>query len=418
MAEADLTVVVMAHDRPRSLDRLLRSLGRAECPAGTPLVISVDPGGPGLDGVLSVARRFDAWSGPVEIQVAEEPLGLVAHFTGVGSLTSEVGPVVILEDDLVVGPGFARWAVAALDAYGDSPRVGGISLNSLWFHGIRHLPFQPLLDGSDAFAVSVAWYHGMVVHPQWWSEYRQWADGESRAGATGHSGHSGPSARTGPPNGARSLPAVFSEFAPDEWFPTMTRWLVESGRTFIFPRWSHATNNGDPGTHFDRPTDWFQTPLVESCSEPRLPPDGGWVGYDAWQEIELESLFRRSPWLADRTAGDLTVDLWALRDRSEVTTEWILTTRRSSNPEFSWGAALRPLEANVIGGSEGDSIHLGRVDDIDWSSRGLREALRLLARHSAHGRRPSLREVLGSRISEGADALRSVAGKPRRERSR
>ncbi len=400
MVDPDLTVVVLAHDRPRSLRRLLDSLARAECGPRTPLVISIDPGGVNLEEVSAVARGFGSWPGPVEVRIAEEPLGLVGHFIGAGSMTSEVGPVVLLEDDLVVGPGFALWAAAALGAYGGSPLVGGVSLNSLWFHGIRHLPFETLLDGSDAFAVSVAWFHGLVLHPRWWAEFRDWSDRES--GAPGMAGRGGPGESS-----PVDLPGVFSEFAPDEWFPTMTRWLVDSGRTFVFPRWSHATNHGDVGAHFDHPTDWFQTPLAESCPDPRLPEEGAWVGYDAWQEIQLESLFRRVPSLAERTGGDLTMDLWALRERSDVSTEWIITTRGTANPECSWGASLRPLEANVIGGSAGGSIHLCRVDDVDWSPRGARVARRTLARHAAHGRPPSIREAVGNGVVDRLVGLRS-----------
>ncbi|HEC10994.1 MAG TPA: hypothetical protein ENI86_15750 [Acidimicrobiales bacterium] len=401
MSDRDLTVVVLAHDRPRSLARLLDSLSRAGSDRRTPLVISVDPGGPNQADVTAVARRFSGWPGPTEVRIADRPLGLVGHFGRVGAMTSEIGPIVMLEDDLVVGPGFETWSRAALDAYGGSARVGGVSLNSLWFHGIRHLPFQPLVDGSDAFAVSVAWFHGVVMHPEWWASFERWRD-------TGM-----PVVRSNP---GWELPAVFDRFGPDEWFPTMTRWLAQSGRTFVFPRWSHATNHGDAGTHFDRATDWFQTPVAEACSGPRLPEEGTWVGYDAWQEIQLGSLLRRSARVAELTGGDLTVDLWALRTRAEVRTEWILTTRPASRSAGSWGESMRPLEANVIHDCAGGSVHLSRTDDVDWSSRGLRHANRTLARHAGHGRSPSVREALGARLATSLGALRSAKSRPAKSR--
>src|SRR5690606_5675622 len=127
------------------------SLAAVQGAQDVPLVISIDRGGDQFTAVVAEAEQF-AWPfGEKRVLVRERPLGLVAHVFACGDLVDEFGAIILLEDDLVVSPMVYRYAASALAFYANEPRVAGISLNALWFHGITHQPFTPYLDDGDVF---------------------------------------------------------------------------------------------------------------------------------------------------------------------------------------------------------------------------------------------------------------------------
>jgi hypothetical protein len=130
-------VVVIAYDRPASLERLLRSMASAVYPAEhVQLVISIDQGDSGTNrDVVRLAEDF-AWKfGHKRVLEREKRLGLVEHFRACGRFSSEYGAVVLLEDDLVAGPAYYAFARQVSDFYAGDARIAGACLYGLWFNG-------------------------------------------------------------------------------------------------------------------------------------------------------------------------------------------------------------------------------------------------------------------------------------------
>jgi hypothetical protein len=365
-------IVVMAHNRPASLERLLRSATAADVAAGTDLLISVDPGGDLQAEVEAVARSVEWLCGELEVRIADRPLGLVAHFEALGDDAARRGDFVLLEDDLEVGPGFHDWSVQALDRYRAEDRVAGISLNALRFNGFTALPFTPMLDGSDAFFAQVPWYQGMVFTAQWWKRWRGF-DVSGEADTT-------------------DLPSDYSKLGSEEWFGDMARYLASSGRTFVFPRRSHSTNHGEVGVHFDRRSAWFQVPVEQSSATWRLPDleDSG-ARYDTWLEFDI-GLLRQ---LVDGLPQGLVVDLTGQRRTAHRLPDsdglWTLTTNRVQSFEQSWGTARQPLEANVIAGEPGTGVHLSMAAEVRLDRWSLLSADAARRTQSAHGQPRGIR---------------------------
>ena len=354
-------IVVVAYNRPASLQRLLGSLADLQGAVNVPLVISIDAGGEYFVQVLAVAEQFYWLFGEKRIIVQERPLGLKGHIFACSDLVNEYGSIILLEDDLFVSPMAYRYAVDALNFYADDPLIAGISLNSLWFHGITHEPFTPYLDNGDVFFMQIAWFQGQAYTKKQWQAFRQW--GETAA--------------------AQTLPSdqmhkIFSNFAPTEWFPLKTSYLVQTGRFYVFPRESFSTNFGDSGTHVQG-TSFFQVPLQTRRANFRFQSlDTAVTVYDSFQEILSERLNRLTDQLADY---EYTVDLHGTRSLANIPTEFVLTTQAMRNPVKTFGDALRPLLANVIYNQPGDAISFGRTQDLD---------LRWLARLRAASRPPRL----------------------------
>lgn len=369
-------VVVNTFDRPESLSRLLGSLAACEVAKGTELVISIDGGGRRLADTLAVARGFEWDHGPAKI-IERDDLGLVAHFRACGDLVEEVGPMVMLEDDLVIGPHGLRFAAHALEFCERDERVAGVSLSLPWFDGFRHLPFEPVLDGSSVVYVKLPWFHGMAWTPEQWRSHR---------------GGAGVDPDT-------KLPAAFAGLTTDEWFPDAVRFLVASDRFWLLPRDAHAVNFGDAGAHFDVDTSAFQRPLAGGrWVEPVILglDDPEVVTYDEYMEPDPRWLVPHIPQVDER---DLTFDLRGLRDPNTIETEWVITSRASRHPIRQWGAVMHPLEQNLMSDVGGTRLTLCRARDVVTGHRSELQAELTVVENGYHGSPPGMRAGIRRRVA-------------------
>jgi len=374
------TVVVNAFNRPESLGRLLGSLSRCDVGDGADLVISVDGGGSHHHEVTSLAKAFD-WTGGASKVIEHDALGLVAHFRMCGDLVDELGPIVLLEDDLVVGPNALRFAGAALDFTAADDHVAGVSLSVPWFDGFRQLRFEPLLDGSDAIYAKVPWFHGMAWTPEQWRRHRVGAKTDRDI----------------------DLPAAFAELGSNEWFPDAVRDLIARDCWYLLSRDAHAVNFGEPGTHFVAATTFFQQPMKRGrFTAPRLlgRDDDDVVPYDEYLEPE-------SRWLAkyvDELQGlDLSLDLRGVRSPDSITTQWVVTSRPSMHPQRQWGSAMHPLEQNLLSDVPGSDLSLCLTRQMSTGPAADRVAELTVFRHGHHGRPPGVRGALRRRFIQTLD---------------
>lgn len=362
-------IVIPAYNRPAALERLLASLSAAEVPPGTPLVISIDCAAdkahrPGNDAVIQLARAFRWPHGPREVIVQDEHLGLVGNVFFCGGLTAQHGAVVLLEDDLLVSRQILNYAKNALDFYGADPRVAGISLNSLWFNGFTRQPFIPLPDDGDVFFLRLSTPQGQVYTAAQWAAFTGWLAAEGRSVTAADGVHE-----------------LFTTFPEDDWLAAKAKYLAATERYYVYPRESLTTCIGDPGTHFERPTAFFQVPLQQLRREFRfLSLDSAVAVYDGFYELLPNRLNR----LTNRFEGlSFDVDLYASKAAHQFTAPHLITTRKCARPLMTFGKRLRPLEANVIDAFPGVGIALARREDVDTSDAATREAQRANDRYFA-----------------------------------
>ncbi len=343
-------IVVPAYNRPGSLRRLLDSLAAADCPPGTRLVISLDPGGENGRAVRQLAQQFHWPHGAKKVIQHTQHLGLIEHIFFCGDLTQKYGRIILLEDDLVVSPVFYHFAAQALDYFAGEERIAGIALNALWFNGFTHTPFLPYLDDSDVFFLQIPWYQGQAYSPAQWERFRKWRETADR--------------RITPADGLHEL---FTQFPETDWFPFKTKYLAQTDRFYVFPRQSLTTNFGDAGTHFRQRTQFFQVPLQTFRRTYRLCGlNQSAAVYDTFQEMRPECLNR----LTDKfQAYEYTVDLHGTKSPANIRAEYVLTGKRSRAPLFSFGLAMRPPVANVIAAVPGQALHFSRAADLDVSRR-------------------------------------------------
>jgi hypothetical protein len=389
-------IVVVAYRRPDSLARLLARLRAADYPPDNPvpLIISID-GGPDRDEeVVRSADGFDWPAGPKEVHAHDRRLGLVGHLLWAGDLAARFGAVAILEEDLAVSPRWHAYTTKALGAIEGDARIALAVLAAPWFNGFSGDAFTPLEDGADTFYGRFPYTAGLAMTADQWTRLRPAL------------------ADPGPVLPHPGFHGAYRRLGSDEWLPRLARHLAAERRHVLYPRVALAVQWGDPGTHFDRPTRYFQAPLDRRREDWTIHPlDAADAVYDGFMELDGAVVCRLSPAVA-AAAPDVDLDLWANRRRSNVRAPLVITTRPVRQAVLTWGAIARPLEANVIDEVPGDAIRLARPADVDWSRLGALRARATLDAWAAHDRPRGLVRQVGVR------AVGSLAGAIRRARPR
>ena len=372
-------IVVNAYNRPGSLERLLGSLIRADVPNGVRLLISIDGGGD--PGVHRVADGFEWPFGIKTIQAHEQNLGLVEHFIYCGGLTRELGDIIYLEDDLVVSRQFFNYTVGSLAAYRDDDRIGGISLNRLAINGYTLHRFEPLPDGGDVFFARIPWYQGQVYTPAMWERFSNWWR-SSRRPVT-------------PEDGLHPLFLPHPRWKND-FFPDTMLYLQDTDRFFVFPRASHTTQFGDPGTHFDHRTQVYQVPLQHHPAPYRFTTlSESQAVYDSFLEILPDRLAPALP------GYSFDVDLNGTKPRTALKKPFTLTIRPVRNAAAAFGLEMRPPELNVIDAVPGKAISLAPTEKLRFDRMAALATAARLDRYFNPNRPGLLRDLVYRLVRAG-----------------
>tara|TARA_R110002020_G_scaffold91560_2_gene222278 strand:+ start:9245 stop:10414 length:1170 start_codon:yes stop_codon:yes gene_type:complete len=327
-------IVVVAFNRPRSLDRLLKSLGSAHYPeTSIPLIISIDKAENNGD-VLLMAESFDWPFGDKKVNYQEENLGLRKHILQCMGYAAEYGSMILLEDDLFVAPGFYKYTVQALDFVGNDPKIAGISLYNHQFNVHVGQNFSPLEDGFDNWYFQFASSWGQAWTKTQTEQFLEWY-------------HTSPKI-----NERQHIPQNVRQWSDKSWLKFHIAYLVEKDLFFLYPKISLSTNFSDAGTHIGNDTTTYQVPLM----------------YDAEKKYHFSKVSRSlsvydaffentnlGP-LLDLIGDESTIDLYGYQKPNK---RFFLS---SAILDFkvvrSFGKSLRPLDANIMFGIEGEDFFL------------------------------------------------------------
>lgn len=343
------TIVVAGYDRSASLERLLSSLKACHFPQGeVRLVISIDGGG--APSVARLAKAYEWPYGEKRVILHDSKQGLREHIFSCGDLTTDYGPIIMLEDDLGVSQWFYQFAINALERFGKDERIAGISLYRYAVNVNCGFRFDPIDFGLGCFLMQVPQSWGQVWTQAQWKKFRAWYDV--------------PQNRTKP----LDIPNNVEAWPESSWLKYFTRYVVDTGRYFLYPTSSVSTNFSEPGTHMTQGSNAYHVPLAtgpvsfsdaasfENCAK-----------YDVYFEIEDSTLKRLVPDLE----GSMVIDLYGYRDLSVISEEnWVLTVRKHRNAVRHYGMRLRPRELNVVQSVPGEVIGLVRKKDLDEADAG------------------------------------------------
>lgn len=329
-----IAIVVVGYNRLHGIKRLLDSANKAHyIDNNIPLVISIDASGD--QELYDFANNYQWKHGDKFVNIEKERLGLKKHIFQCGELTQFFKGIILLEDDLFVSPEFYNYASASLEKYGNNDNVAGIAFYSNEFNGFVGLPFHPLNNGSDCFAIQTVCSWGQMWNERMWSAFKAW------------------------------LEMWDENFAPLDMPETIKKWdrawskyfyayIILNNKYFIFPYVSLSTNfNDGAGEHGSSSSPFVQVHLQYGHKQYLFMDFCELVKYDIYlQNIDLYDKLG-----INRT--ELSLDLYGQKLADGKSAKYILSTQKLDMKVVqSFGLAMRPIELNVIEDISGKGIYL------------------------------------------------------------
>ncbi|WBU88808.1 glycosyltransferase family A protein [Cellulophaga omnivescoria] len=335
MRSKNTPIVVVAYNRPKSLQRLLTSLSKADYPnTDIDLIISIDNGSDN-DSVLNVANNFNWDFGNKKVEYQQVNLGLRKHIIQCGDLSTVYGSVIVLEDDLLISPNFYNYTVSALDFSKDKQYVAGISLYNHQFNVHKGEHFNAIDDGYDNWYFQFASSWGQAWSADHWRDFKNWYNkGQDIANNT-------------------KVPKYVRSWSEKSWLKYNIAYLVEKNLFFLYPKVSLSTNFSDAGTHVGIGSNLYQVSLQLGLKKKYFfseLKDSKSV-YDAF----FENNYLKKYFYDYDT--DTTIDLYGYKN--VYSSNYLLTNKIINYKiEKSFGKFLKPLDSNIINDINGDDFFL------------------------------------------------------------
>lgn len=338
-------IVVIAYNRVEPLKRLLKSLSKAAYPsANITLHISIDASD--IPAVAAFAESFEWKHGTKIVDVKKERCGLLQHVLECGDLTEKYGEIVVLEDDLIVSPGFYHFAQEANAFYQQDEQIAGVSLFTYPVEENNFYPFDPIQDDSDVHFIQVASSWGQSWSKEQWSKFKNWL-AENPRGKTD------------------LLPNYIQAWGDNSWKRLYISYMIDNNRYFVFPNTSYSSNFEEEGTHSSN-TGLFQVNMhlaARTCVFKAFAISN--AVYDVYFELLPSCVKQLCPSLNNY---DFEVDLYGEKPLNRDC-EFALTTRRSKKAERSFDTRMKPLIQNVLHEIEGEGLVLSRKKELFPSAK-------------------------------------------------
>ncbi|WP_425628959.1 glycosyltransferase [Cellulophaga lytica] len=335
MISKNVPIVVVAYNRPKSLQRLLQSLSKANYPStNIDLIISIDKG-PNNEDVLKIAENFSWNFGEKKIAYQQENLGLRKHIIKCGDLSLTYGAVIVLEDDLLVSPNFYNYTVSALDFSENKSYIAGVSLYNHQFNVHKGEHFSAIDDGYDNWYFQFASSWGQAWSATHWMGFKDWYNKGQDI------------------NGNDKVPKYVRSWSEKSWLKYNIAYLITKNLYFLYPKISLSTNFSDAGTHVGVGSTLYQVPLQEGVKKNYFFSElnDSKSVYDSFFENKYIMSF------LNKDKEDITVDLYGYK---EVYPTKYLLSRKILNYkiEKSFGKSLKPIDSNILHNINGSDFFL------------------------------------------------------------
>jgi hypothetical protein len=332
MKEDKVAIVVVGYNRINSMNRLLDSLLHADYQNyDVPLIISLDNCG-SLE-LYDFARGFEWPFGTKKVILHEKRLGLKNHIFSCCDLSQFYKAVIILEDDLYVGPVFYGYSVEAVHKYEECDNVAGIALMHNEMNGYVGLPFTPLQNGYCAFAMQETCTWGECFTWSMWHKFREWlVQNEDTYKKV-------------------DMPDIIKNWTR-AWSKYHNAYLVDTDRYFIYPYISYSTVFNDAGEHGGIGSPDIQVNIIQGGKSFFFGDFDLLVKYDIYiNNIDLYNKLKLSK-------TDLCLDLYG-NNQNMKQSRYLLTVKKLHYKILNrYALQLRPQELNVFNSIDGNDILL------------------------------------------------------------
>lgn len=346
-------IVVIGYNRVESIKRLVNSLLHANYEQNVDLIISIDNSGSNI--VEEYAKTIDWPFGKKIIKTFAKRLGLKEHVLTCGNYIEEfnLDALIVLEDDLVVSPGFFNYAVQAVERYKNDDVVAGISLYSHSWNVNADRPFIPVVKGYDVFFMKYPQSWGQVWMKNQWREFYLWYESKKYEEMD-----------------TTQVPSNVIAWPKSSWLKFHVEYCIDTNKYFVYPYQSLSSNFADAGAHYAFSTNRMQIPLDLGRKRIYTFPENykQTAVYDTFFENEqLEEILN----LPD---GKLCVDLYGKKVYKNK--DFLLTTQSLPYKVIqTFGLQMRPWELNLFYDVRGNEIILYDLRKTDKKRKIPHESL-------------------------------------------
>lgn len=330
-------IVAIGYNRVESIKRLINSLLHASYCQRVDLIISIDHSGTSV--VEEYAKAIEWPFGGKIIKTFPERLGLKEHVLTCGSYIDQYGldALIVLEDDLVVSPGFFNYACQAVERYKDDENIAGISLYSHSWNATADRPFIPMEKGYDVFFIQYPQSWGQVWMKKQWHSFYTWYTNKEYENLN-----------------TNQVPSNVLAWPKTSWLKYHVEYCIDQNKYFVYPYQSLSSNFADAGTHYAFSTNRMQIPLDLGCERIYRFPDH-------LQQTAVYDTFFENKQLEDvleLPKDMLCVDLYGQKKEYE-SRKFLLATKGMPYAVIrTYGLQMRPWELNLVYHVPGDEIVL------------------------------------------------------------
>jgi hypothetical protein len=295
------------------------------------LVISIDCSGD-LE-LYDYVRDFNWPFGDKYVIIQEKRLGLKEHIFKCGDLTTHFKAVIIFEDDVFVSSEFYHFVCVAVDKYGADDRIAGIALYLNGMNGYVGIPFTPLSNGSDVFALQDACTSGECWTEQMWQAFREWLE------------------TTKIDYSNLEMPDQIRHWEK-AWSKYYIAYMLDTNTYFIFPYISVSTNFGDIGVHGSEVTTIVQANLLSGKKNYNL------LDFNDLEKYDIFLNNRKLAKYLNVSDKELCVDLYGNNNNLRGKRYLLSILPFPYKILKSFALHMRPMELNIINDIEGNEIFL------------------------------------------------------------
>lgn len=330
-------IVAIGYNRPKSLLRLLKSIGNAVYRYDDIiLIISIDFGEK-ENLCYKIADEF-VWKAGEKIVIKHNKnLGLRKHVLSCGDFSQKYGAVILLEDDIVVSEEFYNYAFAACNFFGNREEIVGIGLYSN-FYGWTQYPFYPVKNGYDNYYGKWVISWGECFCADQWKKFRDWYELNKEKVL----------------NYTEDIPSQITEWPETSWGKYMYYYMNDTNKFFAMPYEAYTTNYAEIGKHIKNITSNWQTVMQRGGRNFVFADMKNAVKYDMFMENMDVKRFKE---ILDIN-GKICIDLSGRKTPTKNYDYFLSTQKLPFKILKSFALRVRPIEENIFYNINGEGIFL------------------------------------------------------------
>lgn len=340
----ELTIVVIAYNRPDSLERLLQSLKKVNWQNDKIRIhISIDKEtkeSVGYKETVKCAQEFEWEYGEKIVDCKEKNLGLKKHILQCGNLTNKYENIIILEDDIFVSPLMYEYAKQVIEYYKQDENIAGFGLYSFQRNPKNNLPFIALNEGTDVFFMQYACSWGQIWTKKQWNNFYNWYN-ENKDSKFEN----------------LDIPDNVRNWGEKSWLKFYTIYTIASNKFFVYPHIGLTTNFSDAGTHNQISNFAYQCSLYTKSDKDikfrYIDIENANNVYDAYFEnIKLDKLMG--------IEKNVVSDIYGEKDIAKINSNSYLLSSKIYNYKMikQYSLTMYPYEQNLINDISGKEIML------------------------------------------------------------